>query len=126
MNFVGWIKPPASDVNTIEELGNTGWNWESYHKYTLRAEEYVFTLCFMTEFIHIETYRFTAADEDQLKLFPHTYNAEYRGTSGAIKTTVPGSAFHLIDKMVLESAQKNNIPLVSDPYGGDVRPPEMT
>ena len=39
MNFYGWIKPPAADVNAFEELGNPGWNWEAYHKYTCRVEK---------------------------------------------------------------------------------------
>lgn len=42
MNFYLWSKPPAADVNAWEELGNPGWNWEAFQKYTLRAEKYVF------------------------------------------------------------------------------------
>lgn len=41
MNFYAWIKPPAADINAFEELGNPGWNWESYNKVLLRAEESV-------------------------------------------------------------------------------------
>ena len=41
MNFYTWSKPPAADVNAWEALENVGWNWETYLKYTLRAEEYV-------------------------------------------------------------------------------------
>ena len=41
MNFYFWTKPPAADVNTWEELGNPGWNWDAFQKYTLRAEQYV-------------------------------------------------------------------------------------
>ena len=41
MNFLVWSKPPAADVDTIEELGNPGWNWEMYHKYARRVEGYV-------------------------------------------------------------------------------------
>lgn len=65
-------------------------------------------------------YRFTPATEEQLKVFPHTYNREYRGTSGGIKTTVPGT-FHHLDNMFLQTMQKHGIPLISDPYGGNVR-----
>lgn len=41
MNFWAWIKPPSEDVDAWEALGNSGWNWESYQKYVLRAEKYV-------------------------------------------------------------------------------------
>lgn len=41
MNFYTWSKPPAADVNVWEEMGNPGWNWRAYVKYTLRAEECV-------------------------------------------------------------------------------------
>lgn len=39
MNFYLWTKPPAADVNTWEELGNPGWNWDVFQKYSLRAEQ---------------------------------------------------------------------------------------
>lgn len=39
MNFYGWIKPPAQDVDVFEELGNPGWNWESYQRCTKRCEK---------------------------------------------------------------------------------------
>ena len=41
MNFYLWTKPPAADVNAWEELGNPGWNWKTFQKYALRAEQYV-------------------------------------------------------------------------------------
>ena len=41
MNFYAWIKPPAEDINVYEELGNPGWNWESYQRCTMHTEKYV-------------------------------------------------------------------------------------
>lgn len=38
MNFYAWSKPPAGDVDAIEKLGNPGWNWDDYFKYTKRSE----------------------------------------------------------------------------------------
>lgn len=40
MNFYAWIKPPAEDINIYEELGNPGWNWESYQRCTMHTEKY--------------------------------------------------------------------------------------
>ncbi|KAH9928320.1 GMC oxidoreductase [Fomitopsis serialis] len=82
-----------------EELGNPGWNWDNYLKYTLRTEQ------------------FTAASEDQLKLYAHTHKAEFRGQNGPIKTTVPMIPSQL-NKMFLEAAQAQGLPLLEDAYGG--------
>ncbi|EIN09187.1 alcohol oxidase, partial [Punctularia strigosozonata HHB-11173 SS5] len=44
INFMCWVKPPASDINgnaDIERLGNPGWNWDNYDKYTARTESFV-------------------------------------------------------------------------------------
>ncbi|EPT01735.1 hypothetical protein FOMPIDRAFT_1119678 [Fomitopsis schrenkii] len=101
MNFYLWSKPPAADVNAWEELGNPGWNWEAFQKYTLRAEN------------------FTQASEDQLALYKHTHNAEFRGTSGPVKTTVPMIPV-AINKAFLEAAQEHGFPLLEDPYGGNI------
>ncbi|TFY63799.1 hypothetical protein EVJ58_g3033 [Rhodofomes roseus] len=100
INFYAWIKPPAADVDAWEELGNPGWNWKAYTKYTLRAEG------------------FTAASEDQLKEYAHTHNIEYRGQSGPVKTTVPVTPLQ-INRFFLEAAQKQGLPLLEDAYGGN-------
>ena len=63
--------------------------------------------------------RFTPASQDQLNLFPHTYKSENRGSTGGIKTTVPGT-FHHLDKMFLETMQKHGVPFIPDAYGGNV------
>ncbi|KAH9927654.1 GMC oxidoreductase [Fomitopsis serialis] len=99
MNFYAWMKPPAADVDAWEELGNPGWNWKAYMKYTLRAEE------------------FTAASEEQLKAYAYTHNIECRGQSGPIKTTVPLASLQ-INQFFLEAAQKQGLPLLQDGYGG--------
>ena len=38
MNFCAWTKPHAKDVDAWEKLGNSGWNWEMYHKYSQHSE----------------------------------------------------------------------------------------
>ncbi|KAI0950969.1 hypothetical protein AcW1_008132 [Taiwanofungus camphoratus] len=101
MNFYAWIKPPAADINAFEELGNPGWNWESYNKVLLRAED------------------FTEATEEQLKEYAHTHNAEWRGKGGPLKTTVPGVSIG-VNNMLFETLKKRGVPLLEDPYGGDI------
>jgi hypothetical protein len=40
LNFYTWSKPPAADVDAIEKLGNPGWNFKEYLKYSLMSETY--------------------------------------------------------------------------------------
>ncbi|PCH42171.1 GMC oxidoreductase [Wolfiporia cocos MD-104 SS10] len=101
VNFYVWCKPPAADIDAWEELGNPGWNWEAHQKYALRAEE------------------FSAASEEQLEHYAHMHNAEFRGKNGAIKTTPPGKTLQ-VSKMLLDTLQKQGVPLLEDPYGGNV------
>jgi hypothetical protein len=41
MNFYTWTKPPAVDVDAIESLGNPGWNFKEYMKYSMMSETYL-------------------------------------------------------------------------------------
>ncbi|EPS94380.1 hypothetical protein FOMPIDRAFT_62470 [Fomitopsis schrenkii] len=101
MNFLVWCKPSAADINAIEELGNPGWNWESFQRLTTGMEH------------------FTQASPDQLLELTHTHIASYRGIDGPIKTTVPGTAAPL-NKAFLDTLQSMGAPLLEDPYGGNV------
>lgn len=47
------------------------------------------------------------------------HNAEFRGSSGPVKTTVPMIPVE-INKAFLEAAQKHGFSLLDDPYGGNV------
>ncbi|KAI9000791.1 alcohol oxidase [Trametes punicea] len=40
-NFYCWVKPPASEMDDLERLGNPGWNWKNYEKYVRRTEGFV-------------------------------------------------------------------------------------
>ncbi|KAH9934323.1 GMC oxidoreductase [Fomitopsis serialis] len=101
MNFYVWCKPSATDINAIDELGNPGWNWKSFQECTTRIEH------------------FTEASTDQLAELAHTHINAYRGKSGPIKTTVPGTAAPL-NKAFLDTLQNMGVPLLKDPYGGNV------
>ncbi|TCD63183.1 hypothetical protein EIP91_005880 [Steccherinum ochraceum] len=101
MNFYAWVKPPAADINAHEELGNPGWNWDSYQKYTCRSETY------------------TAPSEEQMKEFPFTYVEEFHGTTGPVQVAIPRSSYKT-DKLYLDTLEKLGAKLVKDPYGGDI------
>jgi len=38
MNFYGWIKPPAADIDAFEKLGNPNWTWKNYEGYSKLTE----------------------------------------------------------------------------------------
>ncbi|KAJ7920180.1 GMC oxidoreductase [Mycena leptocephala] len=101
MNFHAWIKPPASDIDAIEKLGNPGWNWNEYVKYSQRSET------------------FHPPAEEQMKLYPHTYDPRFHGTTGPIHTTVPFHC-HDVDELFQQTLVNKGIKSIPDPYGGDI------
>ncbi|KDQ20144.1 hypothetical protein BOTBODRAFT_27554 [Botryobasidium botryosum FD-172 SS1] len=40
INFFAHTHPPAHDADSIERLGNPGWNWERYLRYAKKAERF--------------------------------------------------------------------------------------
>ncbi|KAJ7925389.1 hypothetical protein B0H13DRAFT_2314603 [Mycena leptocephala] len=91
MNFYAWTKPPAADVDAIEQLGNPGWNWADFHP----------------------------AQSWQTELFPRTHNVAFRGDSGPIQVTTPHSV-HTIDRLFQVTLVKKGLKAIEDPYGGDI------
>ncbi|KAJ6557424.1 glucose-methanol-choline oxidoreductase [Mycena sp. CBHHK59/15] len=101
MNFYAWTKPPAGDVDAIEALGNPGWNWAEYSKYTRISET------------------FHVAQKEQTDLYPHTHDLAFRGESGPIQVTAPHSVY-TIDQLFQETLIKKGLKAIKDPYGGDI------
>ncbi|RDB23961.1 Versicolorin B synthase [Hypsizygus marmoreus] len=101
VNFHAWSKPPASDVDALEKLGNPGWNWADYLKYSKKSETFIPPVKELTD------------------LYPHTYDAEYRGTSGPIQVTIPAQ-IHTIDALFQKTLVNMGHKAIKDPYGGDI------
>ncbi|KAK7681951.1 hypothetical protein QCA50_014913 [Cerrena zonata] len=40
MNCLAWLKPHKVDLDSIEKLGNPGWNWQNYLKYSKKPERF--------------------------------------------------------------------------------------
>ncbi|KAI0085560.1 hypothetical protein BDY19DRAFT_896505, partial [Irpex rosettiformis] len=38
VNFLGWFRPPAQDIDDWERLGNPGWNFDNYLERVKRTE----------------------------------------------------------------------------------------
>ncbi|KAJ7191624.1 GMC oxidoreductase [Mycena pura] len=101
LNFFTWVKPPALDIDAIEKLGNPGWNWTEYMKYSQRSET-----------CH-------PPSQEQIGAYPHINDAQLRQTSGPIQTTVP---FHhsAVDALFQQTLANKGLKRVEDPYGGDI------
>ncbi|KDR78172.1 hypothetical protein GALMADRAFT_245205 [Galerina marginata CBS 339.88] len=101
INFYAWIKPPASDIDAIEKLGNPGWNWADYEKYTKKSET------------------FHPPQKEQTDLYPHTFDLGVRGTSGPIEITIPPHQ-HTVDKLFQATMVNAGLKAIKDGYGGNV------
>ncbi|KAF8198835.1 GMC oxidoreductase [Mycena galopus ATCC 62051] len=101
MNLYAWTKPPAADIDAIEALGNPGWSWAEYLKYTRISET------------------FHMARKEQTDLYPHTHDPAFRGESGPIQVTVPQTV-HTLDRLFQETLINKGLKAIKDPYGGDI------
>ncbi|KAF7345021.1 GMC oxidoreductase [Mycena venus] len=101
LNLCAWIKPPAADIDAIEKLGNPGWNWDEYIRYSRRSES------------------FHPPAQEQMDLYPHTYETKLHGTSGPIHTTIPFHC-HAIDLLFQKTLVNKGLKTIKDPYGGDI------
>ncbi|KAJ7635381.1 GMC oxidoreductase [Roridomyces roridus] len=100
-NFYAWTKPPAADIDAFEKLGNPGWNWIEFLKYTKKSETF-----------HPPT-------EPQPDAVPQTWDASVRGTDGPIHTTIPFH-HHVLDDLFQGTMENMGVPRVEDPYGGNI------
>ncbi|KAK7029895.1 GMC oxidoreductase [Favolaschia claudopus] len=101
LNFCAWVKPPAADVDAIEKLGNPGWNWQEYLKYTRRSE----------------TFRPPA--QELMDVYPHTFHKEVHGSAGPVQTTIP-FIFHAVDLLFQQTLVNTGLKTVEDAYAGDI------
>ncbi|KAF5329741.1 hypothetical protein D9619_009175 [Psilocybe cf. subviscida] len=103
VNLFVWCKPPAADIDAIEKLGNPGWNWDDFAKYSKRSEA------------------FNPPSQSMVDAYPGlTFNPEYRGAEGSIQISFPPQSY-TVDKMVRQAIlQMPDVDVVGDPTGGDI------
>ncbi|KAI0321917.1 GMC oxidoreductase [Amylostereum chailletii] len=70
-NFYLWNRPSKEDVNAWERLGNPGWNWDNFLKYSIRCETFV------------------PAAEADAKSERLTYDPKVHGTNGPLALGFP-------------------------------------
>ncbi|GBE79001.1 Dehydrogenase citC [Sparassis crispa] len=96
INVLLWNKPSRDYLQAFEELGNPGWNWEAFEKYSKRAE------------------RFMKPHHDLDIL---TYDMAYRGDAGAVVTSFP-VVLSNIERPMAEALAKHGITHVTDSSSG--------
>ncbi|KZP21381.1 GMC oxidoreductase, partial [Athelia psychrophila] len=101
MNLMAYSRPPKDDIDAFGKLGNEGWNWDDYLKYSKLSE------CFHP------------AAPEHAALYPHTYKIENHGTSGPLFVSTPHHV-HTIDLLFKETCEAKGLRIIEDPYGGDI------
>ncbi|OBZ73528.1 Glucose oxidase [Grifola frondosa] len=96
INFMLWNKPAREYVQAFELLGNPGWTWELFDKYSKRAEKFI------------------PPDHDTDVL---TYDLAYRGRTGAIITSFP-SVISNLERPLIQAMKKLGIEHILDSSSG--------
>ncbi|KAI0046210.1 GMC oxidoreductase [Auriscalpium vulgare] len=99
LNFYVWNRPPAVDIDAWEKLGNPGWNWANYLKYSNKV----------INFIPPPDTKVTAERQ--------TSDPAYYGTSGPITVGFPNGSTGW-DVTLQDTLNKIGIKTITDGSGG--------
>ncbi|RPD56267.1 GMC oxidoreductase [Lentinus tigrinus ALCF2SS1-7] len=99
-NFYLWNRPAVEDVNAWERLGNPGWNWENFLKYSIKCEKFI------------------PADENATKAERLTYDPKVHGTDGPIALGFPNLRPGW-DVALQDTLEALGLPRLVEPQGGD-------
>ncbi|THH20334.1 hypothetical protein EW146_g1022 [Bondarzewia mesenterica] len=102
LNFFAYCKPPKQEIDDFEKLGNPGWNWANFQKYSAKAEGFV-----------------TPSDK-QIKEQGLNLDTWKLGTNGPIKLIIPPRTMDG-DLDSARTVQAAGIPLAPAPLNGDPR-----
>ncbi|VDC00531.1 unnamed protein product [Peniophora sp. CBMAI 1063] len=98
INFYTWLRASKADIDAWETLGNPGWNWAQYLKYSKKSEHF-----------------FSPVDE--CKPESVTYDAEFHGSEGPIAVSFP-RAYSGVDDVVRDALHEAGLPGVTDAQAG--------
>ncbi|EMD36407.1 hypothetical protein CERSUDRAFT_84557 [Gelatoporia subvermispora B] len=96
INFLLWNKPAREYLDALTELGNPGWNWESFDKYSKKAEKFI------------------KPDHDLDVL---TYDSAHRGENGPLVTSFPFLISN-IERPATEALKKLGVEKIIDSSSG--------
>ena len=93
------MSPPAADVDAFEALGNPGWNWAGFEKYSKKVERLANKHLIPTSEIHFNIRSFHVSAKEQTDIYPYTYDLKFWGTSEPIQVIIP-SHYYTVDALV--------------------------
>ncbi|TBU46723.1 GMC oxidoreductase [Dichomitus squalens] len=99
-NFYLWTRPEVEDINAWERLGNPGWNWENFLKYSIKCEKFIPPSA-------------EVAQSERL-----TYDAKVHGTDGPIVLGWPNLRPGW-DVALQDTLESLGVPRLVEPQGGD-------
>ncbi|CCM00565.1 uncharacterized protein FIBRA_02599 [Fibroporia radiculosa] len=100
INFLGWLKPPADEIDAFERLGNPGWNWKNYQMASERVEGFAIP-------------GYSASDIDDT-----IFENVKLGVEGPVKITYPTTMEEALVK-VWKTFLKAGLPVSSRPTSGN-------
>ncbi|CAL1705803.1 unnamed protein product [Somion occarium] len=99
INCLAWLKPHRGDIDAFEKLGNPGWNWENFQRYSNKAET-----------VH--------APVPPTRVYQPTYNPEDVGHDGPIPLSfTPVSSG--VEYPLQKSLHQLGIETTSKAFGGE-------
>ncbi|KAF9028819.1 alcohol oxidase [Hymenopellis radicata] len=100
LNFMCFIRPSKEEFDALEELGNTGWNWDNLLHYMKKSE------------------RLQAAPPAvDARLHSAKADPEYHGTEGAIAKSYPSHVTEIVPSL-LDALEAAGVPRKPDPCDG--------
>ncbi|KAI0030331.1 alcohol oxidase [Vararia minispora EC-137] len=99
VNIFNWERPSKEDINIWEELGNPGWNWKNYLRYSMRSE------------------RFIPPTDEEVEEEGLTYDMNIHGTDGPVVVAFPNTRSGF-DLDFAETLGKHGFKKLIDPLSG--------
>ncbi|KDQ14400.1 hypothetical protein BOTBODRAFT_159613 [Botryobasidium botryosum FD-172 SS1] len=101
MNFSSYHRPPAHDIDAFERLGNPGWNWDRFMRYSKKAET------------------FQPPTAEEIEKYSYYTNQGSHGSDGPLRTSFP-SRLSRIEWAFHETFGNLGIKRQKDPMGGNI------
>lgn len=100
MNLLIWTRPQRQDIDAVEKVGNPGWNWENFYKFSKKSE------------------RFSPPVNPSSRGYQDLYNANSVGLEGPIPISFARS--HSGAEFPLQkSLEALGVPTINDSLSGD-------
>ncbi|KIP08918.1 hypothetical protein PHLGIDRAFT_103537 [Phlebiopsis gigantea 11061_1 CR5-6] len=107
-NFFCWGRPAKEDIDAWEKLGNPGWNWKNFLKYSRKSEKFV------------------PPNDKLVQEERFTYDMSVHGTDGPVTVAYP-TLLGGYDTIVQDTLEGGfGFPRVLEPASGNIKGTAMT